>query len=347
MGNGGPIEQVFQQLRQPVAVARAEDLRLVAENALFFQYFPPAPAADEDGLAARLPKLEPEKLRERLTRGRPLGVEAEVGLGSRTLHLMLELRGQKIDGADYVVVEARDVSKQREAEYMLDSYARMSEKHAREVEREKERVEKLLLNVMPRTIYQELRDFGSATPQKFDSASVLMLDFVGFTQMAVARDPSAIVAELNDIFSSFDRIVELFGCERIKTIGDAYMAVSGVPDANVDHARSIAKVALRFRRYLEKRNAAHPTQWRCRIGIHTGALIGSLVGVQKYVYDVFGPAVNLASRLEAVAEPMQIALTEDTRALLDDDFLSEPLGEVDIRGFGPLQIHALTGERPR
>jgi adenylate cyclase len=347
MADPALIAQAFQQLRHAVAVARSDDLRVVAENALFFQYFPPTPGADEDRLPARLPKLEPEKLRERLARGRPFALEAEVKAGPRTVNLMLELRGQEIDGAGYVIVEARDVSKQREAEYMLDSYARMAEKHAREVEREKERVEKLLLNIMPRTIYRELRDFGAATPQKFESASVLMLDFVGFTQMAVSRDPSAIVAELNDIFSSFDRIVELFGCERIKTIGDAYMAVSGVPDPNVDHARSIAKAALRFRRYLEKRNAAHPTQWRCRIGIHTGALIGSLVGVQKYVYDVFGPAVNLASRLEAVAEPMQIALTEDTRVLLDDEFVTEPLGEVEIRGFGPQQLHALVGERPR
>src|SRR5690606_22772047 len=115
-----------------------------------------------------------------------------------------------------------NISKRKEAEYMLDSYSKMSERNAKELQREKERVEKLLLNIMPRPVYEELRDYGTTTPVRFDAASVLMLDFVGFTEMAVSRDPSALISELNDIFSAFDRIVELFNCERIKTIGDGY-----------------------------------------------------------------------------------------------------------------------------
>jgi len=342
------IAQVFQQLQHAVAVASPDDLSLLAENARFFQLFPPPVEAGEgDTLAARLPGLDTQRLAERIARGRPYTLEHETRVGARTVSLSVELRGLDLGGETCVVVEARDVTKQREAEYMLDSYSRLSERRARELEREKERVEKLLLNVMPRAIYRELSEFGSATPQRFDSASVLMLDFVGFTQMSVAREPSSIVAELNDIFSAFDRIVELFGCERIKTIGDAYMAVSGVPDGNVDHASNIAKTALRFRRYLEKRNAAHPTQWRCRIGIHAGPLIGSIVGIQKYVYDVFGPAVNLAARLEQQAEPMQILLNGETQALLAEHFRTEPLGTCDIRGFGQQEIHALLGERSR
>jgi class 3 adenylate cyclase len=336
---------VFQQLNHAVAVADGESLEVLAENARFFQLFPPPAEGGEDRIDIRIADLNVERLRDRLGRGRPFSVDREVKAGARTVSLAVDFRAQTIDGGERIVVEARDVSKQREAEYMLDSYSRLAERRARELEREKERVEKLLLNLMPRTVYNELRDFGSATPQRFEAASVLMLDFVGFTEMAVARDPSSIVAELNDIFSAFDRISELFGCERIKTIGDAYMAVSGVPDPNVDHATNVAKSALRFRRYLEKRNAAHPTQWRCRIGIHTGPLIGSLVGIQKYVYDVFGPAVNLASRLEQFAEPMQICLTGDTQALLNEQFRTEELGEYDIRGFGTQQVFALVGER--
>ena len=117
------------------------------------------------------------------------------------------------------------------------------------------------------------------------------------------------MAELNDIFSAFDRIVEMFGCERIKTFGDAYLAVSGLPGGERRPCGlEIARVALRMRRYIERRNASHPTPWLCRIGINTGPVIGSIVGVQKYVYDIFGPAVNLAARLEALSEPMQITL---------------------------------------
>ena len=96
--------------------------------------------------------------------------------------------------------------------------------------------------------------------------------------MAVSREPGTLIAELNDIFTAFDRIVELFGCERIKTIGDAYMAVSGLPETTPDHTQNIARAALRILRYLDRRNAAHPEQWHCRIGINSGPVIGSIVG---------------------------------------------------------------------
>ena len=152
------------------------------------------------------------------------------------------------------------------------------------------------------------------------------------------------VAELNDIFSAFDRIVELFGCERLRTIGDSYMAVSGLPEAVLEHANNIAKVALRMRRYLERRNAAHPQQWRCRIGIHTGPVIGSLVGIQKYVYDLFGPGVNMAARMESLSEPMRITLCQSTRDLIEHDFTFTERGEFDIKGFGTQTLYFLESE---
>ena len=114
----------------------------------------------------------------------------------------------------------RDISKERESQYMLDSYSRLAEKNAKELEREKERVERLLLNIMPKQVYQELIDYGTTTPQRFENASILMLDFVRFTDMAISQDPSSLVSELNDIFSAFDRIGEMFGCDRIRTIGE-------------------------------------------------------------------------------------------------------------------------------
>ena len=149
------------------------------------------------------------------------------------------------------------------------------------------------------------------------------------------------------LFTAFDRIVELFGCERIKTIGDAYMAVSGVPDANPDHAHNVARVALRIRRYLERRNAVHPEPWLCRIGINTGPLIGSIVGIQKYVYDIFGPGVNLAARMEAFSEPMQITLCEATYELIRDEFTCTLRGEFEVKGFGTMKLYTLDGESRR
>ena len=157
-------------------------------------------------------------------------------------------------------------------------------------------------------------------------------------------DPSALISELNDIFTSFDRIVELFGCERIKTIGDAYMAVSGLPEANPEHAQNAARAGLRMRRYIERRNTAHTEAWRCRIGIHSGPVVGSIIGIQKYVYDIFGPGVNMAARLEVQSEPMQITVSETTYNLIKDEFRLVDRGEFEVKGFGTQRLFSLETE---
>ena len=339
----GLLKHSLQGLKTGVAIADPESWAILFENAKFFQWFGSSGENDES-LEARLVGLKADRARSRLEQGRPFAYEVEVKAGARTVSVAVELRREEIEDRSYLIVECSDVSKQKQAEYMLDTYSRMSEKNARELQKEKERAEKLLLNIMPRTVYEEMKDFGTTTPQRFDSASVLMLDFVGFTEMAVSRDPSALIAELNDIFSAFDRIVDMFGCERIKTVGDAYVAVSGLPEANPDHADNIAKVALRMRRYLDRRNASHPNTWLCRIGIATGPLIGSLVGIQKYVYDIFGPAINLAARLETMCDAMQILMSETTFKSIHEDFVVSDLGESAVKGFDSQRIYSLDDE---
>lgn len=342
-----PLRQMLQTLNYGVALVEKGTFRTLFENAKFFQWFPPVEDG-EDSLHDRLPDFKSERAANRIKRGRPYTQECDAKIGARTVPLTIDIKPLASDDEQSpLLVECRDMSKQKEAEYMLASYSEISEKHARELQREKERVERLLLNVMPRSVYEEMREYGTSTPQKFDSASVLMLDFVNFTEMAVSQDPSALISELNDIFSAFDRIAEMFDCERIKTIGDAYMAVSGVPETTPDHAQNIARLALRMRRYLEKRNAAHPEQWLCRIGINTGPLIGSIVGVQKYVYDIFGPGVNLAARMETFSDPMHITLCEETYNLIDDDFICSPKGDFDVKGFGKISLYDLEGEVAR
>lgn len=338
------LRNLLQGIGAAVAVVDPDTLAIVFENGRLFEWFPPDEELDDDSLAARLPVLDVELARTRIERRGAHRFEAEAGEGARQVSLAGEVRSAELAGAPYLVVELHDVTKQREAEYLLDSYSKMQERHTRELEREKDRVEKLLLNIMPRAVYEEMRDSGFTTPQRFDEATILMLDFVGFTEMAISRDPTGLITELNDIFTVFDRIVEHFACDRMKTIGDAYMAVSGLPEANDDHARSLAKAALRMRRYIEKRNDSHAEQWHCRIGIHSGPVIGSIVGVQKYVYDVFGPGVNLASRMEELAEPMQILLTADTHALIAHDFEFDDLGERDVKGFDTQRVYALVSE---
>lgn len=344
-----PMREMLQTLNHGVALVDPESWSIVFENAKFFQWFPPLNSAENgdgeaENLIRRIPKFDAERAKQRIEAGRPYRLECETKVRARSIPTAVEVRPLYDEADSPLLVECRDIGKQKEAEYMLASYSEMSEKHAREMQREKERVEKLLLNIMPRSVYEEIRDYGTSTPQRFDCATVLMLDFADFTEMAVAQDPGSLISELNDIFSAFDRIVEMFDCERIKTIGDAYMAVSGVPEPTPDHARNIAKVALRMKRYIDKRNAAHIEKWRCRIGINSGPLIGSIVGVQKYVYDIFGPGVNLAARMEGVAEPMQIAVSHNAYKLIEDDFIWNDLGECNVKGFGKINVYDLQGE---
>lgn len=270
-------------------------------------------------------------------------VKLEISAKQRRRVLSLSIHVSRLESAetDMLLIEAQNNTRIKELESMIDSYSKMVERNERELKREKERAEKLLLNIMPKSVLEELQEFGVTAPQSYEAASVLILDFVSFTDMSITDDPAATVSELNDIFTNFDRIVEQFGCERIKTIGDAYMAVSGLPEPSADHAQSIAKVAQLFIRYLERRNTAHETQWLARIGIATGPVIGSIVGVHKYVYDIFGPAVNLASRMERQCRPMEIILCHPLAEMIQDQFDLTSMGIESIKGFGEQELFTL------
>lgn len=340
------LRQVAQTLSTGVAIVETEGWAVLFENANFFKWFPPESDADEP-LTVRIPKLNANRALARLQEGRAYSFEVDTQAGARTIPVAVEVRPLPEQSSGHLVVECRDISKQKQAEYMLDSYSKMAERNARELQREKDRVERLLLNIMPKSVYEEMMDYGTVTPQLFDGASILMIDFVGHTEMAISRDPAALITELNDIFTVFDRITDMFGCERIRTVGDAYMAVSGLPEPTPDHAHNIARVALRMLRYIERRNSAHPEAWHCRIGINSGTVIGSLVGVQKYVYDIFGPGVNMAARMETLSEPMRITVSENTYNLIKDEFECVERGEFDVKGFGMNTLYFLERERSR
>ncbi|MGP1253999.1 MAG: adenylate/guanylate cyclase domain-containing protein [Kiloniellales bacterium] len=321
-----------------LAVLNRDDLRLIFRNRRLAEWFPETePGHVPEDL---LEKINQATLEAELNAGRSYTVELEIKPKRRTISLALTF-SLAAENASAVFLEVQNVSKLRELEYMIESYAHMVERQNRDLRKEKERVEKVLLNIMPRSVYEEWKTFGVTTPTRFEAASILMLDFVDFTEMSLSHDPTALIGELNDIFTAFDRIVDEFGAERLKTIGDAYVAVCGLPEASPDHAQSLANVALRFVRFIERRNAQHKQTWRCRIGINTGPVIGSIVGVQKYVYDIFGPGVNLASRLEELAEPMQILITDSTWQLIRTEFRARDLGETEIKGFGAQRIYAL------
>lgn len=339
------LRQAAQTLGVGLAVVDQEGWRILFENANFFKWFPPQQDADEP-LTKRLAGFNASRAETRFQAGRSYSFEIEVQSGGREMPISVEARLLPDHPLEYVVVECHDVSKQKQAEYMLESYSQLAERNARDLQREKERVERLLLNVMPKSVYEEMKDYGTVTPQLFENASILMVDFVGHTEKEISRDPAALVTELNDIFTVFDRITELFGCERIRTAGDGYMAVSGLPEPNPEHARNIARVALRILRYIERRNSAHAEPWLARIGINSGPVIGSLVGIQKYVYDIFGPGVNLAARMESLSEPMRITISENTYKIINDEFICSERGEFEVKGFGPTILYFLEREMP-
>jgi class 3 adenylate cyclase len=337
------LRRTAQTLTIGVAIIQAETWEVVFENANFFKWFPPGDDADEP-FTNRVPRFKPDRATSRIKGGRPYTFEVVASPGGKETPIEVGIRALSEQDEGLLIAECHDISKLRQSEYLLDSYSKMAEKNAREVEREKDRVERLLLNVMPKAVYEEMKDYGTVTPQLFEDASILMIDFVGHTEKAIAHDPTSLVTELNDIFTVFDRITDLFACERIRTVGDAYMAVSGLPEPSSDHAHNIARVALRMLRYIQKRNSAHAEEWQCRIGINSGPVVGSLVGVQKYVYDIFGPGVNMASRMETLSEPMQITISEDTYELIKDDFVCSERGEFEVKGFGMQSLYFLERE---
>ena len=237
-----------------------------------------------------------------------------------------------------LLVEGRSGAAIEEAEAMVASYSLLVEKQKREIEIEKGRVEKLLLNILPRKSVEQLRQFGRTVPERFDEVTVLFLDFVGFTALAQALSPDELFSELNEIFSAFDEIITRYGCERIKTIGDAYLAVCGMPDPNPRHAEAIVTAAIEMRAFIVQRSATSKHHWACRIGVHSGSVTAGVVGRLKYIYDIFGDGVNTASRMESHADAMHINVSSATRDRLGPSFTVEPRGFVDVKGKGPMEM---------
>jgi len=329
-------EQLLRAIGVGVALLDLRELKFRFFNDTFAEWFgEPDPDAKLTDLFAA---LDADALREALGDGGRYATETTFKVRRRTMTVAMDFNRALEGGERITVLVCQNITRIKELESMIDSYSMMVERNTREIKREKEQVEKLLLNMMPRAVYEEYKTFGVVTPRLYDPVSVLSLDFCGFEDLVATLDPGVIVSELNDIYSAFDRIGEQFGCERIKTIGDAYITVSGMPDAAPDHALSVANAAVRFLRYIRHRNESHPTKWRCRIGISTGSVIGSVVGVRKYIYDVFGPAVTNALRIRGHAEAMTISADATIAGMIDGKFSRMSIGKHDLGGGSEQEI---------
>lgn len=325
------IEAINEQLLRAIGVGVAlVDLRTLTvqfRNDTFDEWFGSAENAVQ--LDTLFPDLELSDLVARLEEGATVSKEVSFKVKRRTMTVAMEFNLARGAGDRIAVLVCQNITRIKELESMIDSYSMMVERNTHEIKREKERVERLLLNMMPRAAYEEYKTFGVVSPKLFDPVSVLALDFIGFDDLLRSEDPDVIVSELNDIYSAFDRIGAQFSCQRIRTNGDSYIAVSGVPDPYADHAEALAKSGVRFLRYLARRNETHAIQWVARIGVASGSVIGSVVGTQNYIYDVFGPTVSAAIGYRSMAEPMSIATDTSFVGLAGSDFTTRPLADTE------------------
>jgi class 3 adenylate cyclase len=213
------------------------------------------------------------------------------------------------------------------------------------IEAEKEKSESLLRNILPGQIIGRLNKGEAVIADRVDEATVLFCDLVGFTRIASRMTALDLIHRLNSIFSEFDALTHALGVEKIKTIGDAYMAVAGLPEVRRDHAETAAELALGMLAALERVNATSPTRFRVRIGMHTGTVVAGIIGTHKFIYDVWGDTVNIASRLETGSAPGRIQVSEETRAKLAHRYEFERRGVVKLRGRGRAVTWFLTGRK--
>jgi class 3 adenylate cyclase len=203
--------------------------------------------------------------------------------------------------------------------------------------------ERLLLNVLPRPIADRLKRRPGVIADAFPNATVLFADIVDFTRISTDLPPDRLVAWLNDLFSAFDRLSEQFGLEKIKTVGDAYMAASGLPTPREDHARAAAEMALAMQREVAGRTAPNGEPLRMRIGLHSGPVVAGVIGVRKFIYDLWGDTVNMASRMESHGLAGAIQVTEAAYRRLQSAYAFEDRGVVQVKGKGEMRTYLLTG----
>jgi adenylate cyclase len=203
----------------------------------------------------------------------------------------------------------------------------------------------LLLNVLPRSIAERLKAEPQTIADSFSSASILFADVANFTPMAAGLKPAELVGMLDELFGQFDALVERYDLEKIKTIGDAYMAAAGIPAQREDHARALACLALDMLGVVQPDGPMGDRGLEIRIGLNSGPVVAGVIGRKRFLYDLWGDAVNIAGRMQSHGTPGRIQVTRSTYELLKDEFVLEPRGTIEVRGKGEMETWFLVGPR--
>jgi class 3 adenylate cyclase len=210
---------------------------------------------------------------------------------------------------------------------------------------ERTRSEQLLLNILPKPIVERLKKENSTIADQFPEATVLFADLVGFTQLSSQISATELVVLLNLMFSMFDQLTEQHGAEKIKTIGDAYMVVAGLPTPRSDHAEAIANLALDMQQAVARFNIEQNQSFSIRIGINTGPVVAGVIGLKRFIYDLWGDTVNVASRMESHGLAGCIQVSEATYQCLKEQYLFEKRGVIQVKGKGAMTTYLLTGKQ--
>ena len=210
---------------------------------------------------------------------------------------------------------------------------------------EQEKSERLLLNILPKAIADQLKQHQGSLAEQFDEATILFADIAGFTPLSAQMRPIELVNLLNQIFSAFDQLAEQHGLEKIKTIGDAYMVAGGLPRIRPDHVEAVAEMALDMQRVITRFRRVDGKPFYLRIGINTGSVVAGVIGIRKFIYDLWGDAVNVASRMESQGIAGGIQVTASTYERLKDKYVLEKRGAIAVKGKGEMITYWLTGRK--
>jgi adenylate cyclase len=228
---------------------------------------------------------------------------------------------------------------------LLAVFAKQRQDALTDVQLAQEQAENLLLNVLPRPIAERLKAAPETIADQFTSASILFADVVDFTRRSERLSPAEVVGILDHLFSHFDMLAERYAVEKIKTIGDAYMVAAGVPSRRPDHARALALMALDMVDAMHSRDEVGHLDLELRVGINSGPVVAGVIGRKRFLYDLWGDAVNIASRMESQGTPGRIQIARATYDLIKDEFVCEPRGTISVKGKGDMETWYLLERR--
>lgn len=263
-----------------------------------------------------------------------------------TLSIMLDESVNELENKSQILTKVNDNLSQALGDVKL--YAEEVEKQKKQVEIEKSKSDKLLMDILPQEVVHELKTYGRSYARKYEETSVLFADIVGFSTLATQLQPDELVMHLDDYFRGFDHIIDKYGMEKIKTIGDSYMAVSGLFDRQGNHAVAAIKAAQDAQQFVSSFGTSKKIQgmpeFKFRFGIHSGPLVAGVIGIKKFAFDVWGDTVNMAARMEQHGESGRINISHYTYQLIKDYFNCFSRGMITLKNGRQMEMYFVEGE---